>query len=166
MGETEKKETEELKPDSGAKVEEEKKYTQEDVNGIVRDRLSKVYGKFGVSDSESLEKKFQELSEKEKLISETQARASELEKRLAFSANRIDPAREDDVVTWFKGKGKTLDEQGVAEYVKTHPEAVLKQVSVQVGSQDNGGDKTKVEEDLRREFAKMMGFQNGFVKKG
>lgn len=143
---------------------EERKYTREEVDGIVKESLSAVYGKYGVGSAEELERKFSDgekaLGEIRASLAESEKRLAESEKRLAFAVNRIDPGREDDVETWFKGKGKVLDGPGLVEALKTHPEwqGRLSTVSVGNAADDGRAPQGLSEKSRENELAASLGY--------
>ena len=150
--EEESKVTEQTAKEEPQKTEEEEKFTQSQVNDIVTRRLAKqaeaFYKKYGVNDeeglnaivgkakaSDNLRKKYGELSDK----------SSELNEKYLFNTNSIKKDREDDVRTYFKGKGLQLTDENIKEALKTHAEWSSAPVNnpLPVG---NGGA-PKVEED-------------------
>ena len=86
-------------------------------------------------DYDNLSKKYGELSDK----------SSELNEKYLFNTNSIKKDREDDVRTYFKGKGLQLTDENIKEVLKTHAEWSSAPVNnpLPVG---NGGA-PKVEED-------------------
>ena len=105
--------TEEPKWEEPAKAEETPKtFTQDEVNAIVKERLERQESKF-------LERLGIEAKEREgNLLSENRA----LRESIALIKNSVDPNREDDVRTYFKGKGIDLTEEALKEAMETHPE--------------------------------------------
>lgn len=119
--------TEQKTPEAPEK--EEATLTQSQVNDIVTKRLAKQTESFckryGVSDESQFDemmKKAKDYDELSKKMSELSTRNSELNERVLFSKNSISADREDDVRTYFKGKGLEMDEKALEEALKTHPE--------------------------------------------
>lgn len=122
--------TEETKGEEPAKAEEApKSFTQDEVNAIVKERLERQESKFlerlgieakeGIDDLLAKSKGYDEAKEREgNLLSENRA----LRESIALIKNSVDPNREDDVRTYFKGKGIDLTEETLKEAMETHPE--------------------------------------------
>lgn len=150
--EDEAKVTEQTAKEEPQKTEEEEKFTQSQVNEIITRRLAKqaeaFYKKYGVNDEEGLNalvgkaKDYDNLSKK---YGELSDRSSELNEKYLFNTNSIKKDREDDVRTYFKGKGLQLTDENIKEALKTHAEWSSAPVNnpLPVG---NGGT-PKVEED-------------------
>lgn len=139
-------------------VDPAKKFTQEDLDNAIKDRLDRAEQSFlkkaGVSNFEELGKKLSE------------GNSAKIE--LILTKNNIADDRHDDVITHFKGKGQELTEQALAETVKTHPEW-LKKVEkpgnpapqVKVGQSENP---PKPQDDIA-ELNKAFGTHIGTDKK-
>ena len=150
--EDEAKVTEQTTKEEPQKTEEEEKFTQSQVNDIVTRRLAKqaeaFYKKYGVNDEEGLNaivgkaKDYDNLSKK---YGELSDKSSEVNEKYLFNTNSIKKDREDDVRTYFKGKGLQLTDENIKEALKTHAEWSSAPVNnpLPVG---NGGA-PKVEED-------------------
>ena len=150
--EEEAKVTEQTAKEEPQKIEEEEKFTQSQVNDIVTRRLAKqaeaFYKKYGVNDEDGLNalvgkaKEYDNLSKK---YGELSDKSSELNEKYLFNTNSIKKDREDDVRTYFKGKGLQLTDENIKEALKTHAEWSSAPVNnpLPVG---NGGA-PKVEED-------------------
>ena len=149
--EEEAKATEQTAKEEPQKNEEEK-FTQSQINEIITRRLAKqaeaFYKKYGVNDEEGLNalvgkaKEYDNLSKK---YGELSDKSSELNEKYLFNTNSIKKDREDDVRTYFKGKGLQLTDENIKEALKTHAEWSSAPVNnpLPVG---NGGA-PKVEED-------------------
>ena len=150
--EEEAKVTEQTAKEEPQKTEEEEKFTQSQINEIITRRLAKqaeaFYKKYGVNDEEGLNalvgkaKEYDNLSKK---YGELSDKSSELNEKYLFNTNSIKKDREDDVRTYFKGKGLQLTDENIKEALKTHAEWSSAPVNnpLPVG---NGGA-PKVEED-------------------
>lgn len=131
-----------------------KKFTQEDIDNAVKDRLERAEQSFlkkaGVSSFEELGKKLSE--------------GNSAKVELVLTKNNIADDRHDDVITHFKGKGKDLTEEALAEAVKTHPEW-LKKVEkssnpapqVKVGQSENPPKQQDDIEELNKAFGTHIG---------
>ena len=150
--EEEAKVTEQTAKEEPQKTEEEEKFTQSQINEIITRRLAKqaeaFYKKYGVNDEDGLNalvgkaKEYDNLSKK---YGELSDKSSELNEKYLFNTNSIKKDREDDVRTYFKGKGLQLTDENIKEALKTHAEWSSAPVNnpLPVG---NGGA-PKVEED-------------------
>ena len=150
--EDEAKVTEQTAKEEPQKTEEEEKFTQSQVNDIVTRRLAKqaeaFYKKYGVNDEDGLNAlvgKAKEYDNLNKKYGELSDKSSELNEKYLFNTNSIKKDREDDVRTYFKGKGLQLTDENIKEALKTHAEWSSAPVNnpLPVG---NGGT-PKVEED-------------------
>lgn len=137
-----------------------KTFTQDEVDKIVQDRLAKAYGKLGAKSAKEFDDKVAEFGKKE---ADTESRLNAVVEKLAFTENRIDPNRADDVRAWLKYKNQAIDSDTVAEALKTHPEWAKQSVSVDLGRQATP-DKANEEENFDK-YSKMAGFEHGFIKR-
>lgn len=113
---------------------QENTFTQEQVNQFVRDRIDKIYSKYGVENADELEQLISKARSYETMEEEYKNSKEEngsLKSKLMFFENNIEPSREDDIRAYFKGKELELNEENLVEQIKTHPEwcKVVKQVS-------------------------------------
>jgi len=119
----------------------EKKFTQEQVNEMMRKRIereknsifNKHKEKYGVENEEGLDEMFKKSQSydamKERYENILTAKA-ELEKELAFLRNNIEPSKEDDILAHFKGKEMEFNEESLKAELQTHPEWLrVKEVS-------------------------------------
>lgn len=146
-------------------------FTQEKVNEIVRDRLNKVYKRYGVNDKNGLDDlvaKAQSYSVMSEMYEATEAKNKELLRDLAFLRNNINPDRQNDIMAHFKGNGVDFTEENLINELSTHPEW-LNPVKVDdkpkttfeiIGNDSSTG---KVRENEADMVAKMFGFDK-FVK--
>lgn len=155
------------------KKEENRTFTQEQVNEIVRERLERssksIYERYGVSDEKGLD----ELVAMAQAYQTTKSEYSELQKenaglreRIVFSENGILPEKQDDARTYFKGKGLEMSDEALKQVLQTHPEWVsAKPQSVQTTTVvPIGKDRYEPElKDEESEAAKVFGFTK-FVK--
>jgi hypothetical protein len=143
-----------------------KSFTQDEVNSLITERLSKTYSKYGFSKAEELDEaigKSQSYSVMKDRYDSIIGEVNSLKAENALLKNGIDPQRYDDVKAYFAGKQIALDSEGLAKEVATHPEWVKRVSSVQpIGSVSNPPD-THVQEKMDREIAEAMGF-SGFIR--
>ena len=109
--------------------EETKTFTQEMVDEIVRNRLERdrkaTYKRYGVEDKDGLDAligKAQAYDEMKSRYDELVKTNASLEEKMAFITNNINPAREEDVRAYFKGKEIEFNETNLINELATHPE--------------------------------------------
>lgn len=167
MNEEQAKQIQEEKP-TNTGIVEEKTFTQNEVNDIVRGRLEKLYSNYGVNNSQELD----ELVNKAKSYDEMLGKYGDLEntnqsltQRLSFVNNNINPDREDDILAYFKGKELSFNDETLKGLLETHPEWVNKptqdKTTLQVMGNQAVIEKPKVNEE--DEVAKMFGLSR-FIK--
>lgn len=110
-------------------IEKPKTFTQEEVNKIMRSRLERdrlsFLNRYGVKDRDGLDSligKAQSYDIMKERYNASKTKISELEERLAFMSNGINPDREDDIRAYFKGKGLEFNEEALINALETHPE--------------------------------------------
>ena len=106
-----------------------KTFTQEQVNKIMRSRLERdrlsFLNRYGVKDRDGLDSligKAQSYDVMKERYGAAKTKIAELEERLAFMSNGINPDREDDIRAYFKGKGLEFNEETLVNELETHPE--------------------------------------------
>lgn len=106
-------------------------FTRDEVTRIVKarqDRFSNgLCKKYGVGSIKELDDLYNKHKDYDDIVTERDGLKkshSEMSEKLAFLSNGIDPAREDDVRTYFKGKGLQFDEAILKEHLQSHPEWV------------------------------------------
>lgn len=104
-------------------------FTQDQVNEIVRDRLKKandgIYKKYGVKDDKELEEFASKSKSYDELKNLYDSLAEELKgakEQIMLSKNNVLEDKQDDVKTYFKGKGLEMSEESLKEALGTHPE--------------------------------------------
>lgn len=138
-------------------------FTQEQLNQIIQERLARAdqafYDRYGVKDQTELDSLVGEAQAYETTLAEN----AQLKERLAFLTNGILPEKEDDVRTYFKGKGIAMSEEALKQVLQTHPEWVKQATPpannttiVPVGAQPQQPPK----EDEEQKYAKMFGFDH------
>lgn len=139
------------------KTQNDKRYTKEDVNDIVRGRINKIFGKYGVNKTEELDK----VVEKGKAYDELKTKYDALLEKQVFTDNKIKEDRIDDVKTYFKGKGLQLENNILAEVVKTHPEWVIVENDnnkiEKIGGNNNNLDPQPEDEEEKKAARKLLG---------
>ena len=147
-------------------------FTQEQVNEIVTKRLNRVYERYGVKDSNSLDVlmgKSQAYEVLKNRVHKYREELKNLKEEMAFYKNDIDPTRYDDIRAYFKGKGIEFNDEAFINELANHPEwkRVVEQSSNKVTTisaispDRNVGRSSTNEKD---EIAKLFGFKNGFVR--
>lgn len=108
---------------------ETKSFTQEMVDEIVRNRLERdrkaTYKRYGVADRDGLDGligKAQSYDIMKERYEATKTENATLREKMAFMSNNINPAREEDVRAYFKGKGIEFNETNLINELATHPE--------------------------------------------
>lgn len=155
-------------------TESPKTFTQEEVNNIVKERLAKqdarYFARYKVNDRAELDDKFSkaELFDQvnEKYLS-LEKEHRELAQKLAFIDNNVNPAKQDDVLAYFKGKELDFTSDNLKAELQTHPEwlNVVAQEEPKATIKVMGNDTTaetpqKSDEEIA---AKLFGF-NKFAK--
>ena len=127
--EAEKKPDGEETPKTEPTDEQPKSFTQEMVDEIVRNRLERdrkaTYKRYGVEDKDGLDAligKAQAYDEMKSRYDELVKTNASLEEKMAFITNNINPAREEDVRAYFKGKEIEFNETNLINELATHPE--------------------------------------------
>lgn len=153
--------------------EEEKSFTQSQVNDIVRSRLdndrARFFKRYGVKDRNELDnlvnksQAYDVMSEKyEQNIGETKS----LREEVAFLKNNIEPSRYDDVRAYFKGKDIEFTNDNLMAELETHPEWIRSTEKTNVTTiKSLSPEKQEQVQDNEKEIAsKLFGFNKGFVK--
>ena len=146
-------------------------FTQEQVNDIVRDRLKKAdakfFAKYGLDNAEALDaivekgKGYDEIKAQMDLVS---SENKGLKEQITLTKNNIIPSKQDDVLTYFRGKGLELNDENLANMLETHPEWTPNKAPtttiVEMGAEGTKSNPYVSEED---EALKMFGLDK-FVK--
>lgn len=156
---TEEPKAEEIKTEEEPKAE--KTFTQEQVNAFVQNRLSAIYGGYGVKDKAELD----ELVQKSRDYDELKTRYDSLEKdhyskseQLTFIENDINPERYDDIRVYFKGKELVFNAENLIKELETHPEWIKPKVEKPVTTITVGKSKQeKPTEDEKQKAFKLFG---------
>lgn len=123
----------------------ERTFTKDQVNKIMQRRVERSHNAFftryGVKDLQELDnlvgqsRSYGPLNEKygelEKTHNDLLGTHKDLTKRYAFLLSNIDESRIPDIETYFKGKDIEIDENTLANELKTHPEWVKKSGPIQ-----------------------------------
>ena len=146
-------------------------FTQEQVNDIVRDRLKKAdakfFAKYGLDNAEALDaivekgKGYDEIKAQMDLISNEN---KGLKEQITLTKNNIIPSKQDDVITYFRGKGMELNDENLAKMLESHPEWLPNKTPtttiIEMGAEGTKANPSISEED---EALKMFGLDK-FVK--
>ena len=151
--------------EAGKQVSETRTYTQEQVNDIVRSRLDRaskaIYDRYGVDGEEGLDELIGMAQAYQTMKSKYDAMQDELKglkEQNMFHANSVLPEKEDDVRTYFKGKGLEMSDEALKQVLFTHPEwlAMAKPAPtttiVPLGSQAEEAPKPNEEAEAARMF--------------
>ena len=125
-------------------------FTKDQVNELRRKRVERSHNSFftryGVKDLAELDALFGksiDYDDAKKMLDEMNQKYSDLEtghrdltKRYACKVGNVNPDKIADIETYFKGKGIDIDENTLAEELKTHPDWINKTATVQnIGSE-------------------------------
>lgn len=128
----------------------EKKFTQEEVNEIISERLKRErennLKKYKVSNDDELNS----ILTKGREYDDLKKKNGELTERVLFSTHAISAEREDDVRTYFKGKSLEMNEENLAKALETHKEWVKANPAPNVipaGTYKEPDEKKEVDED-------------------
>lgn len=105
----------------------EKSFNQEQVNDFVRERLNKVYKRYGVENKQGLDElvgKAQSYNIMEERYNNAMSELASLKEANAFMKNNINPNKYDDVRAYFKGKGLEFNEENLVNELQSHGEWV------------------------------------------
>ena len=147
-------------------------FTQDQVNDIVRERLSRIYSRYDVQDSNGLDEligKSQAYSVMKSRYDANKRMIFELQEELAFLKNDIEPSRYDDVRAYFRGKEIEFNHEALANEIVNHPEwkRVIEKSNdriTTIKSISPDRNVSKVSPNEKDEVAKLFGFKNGFVR--
>jgi len=140
-------------PSTDDSDKEEKKFTQTDLNNIIKGRLEKVY-----KEIDELKTQTKELEELKKQKSELEEKNKESEITLAFITNHIDKEREEDIKIWFKGKGEEITNTTLQEALKSHPEWAEKVSTIAIGN-TGGTNNVDNKGDTERKLESVLGYR-------
>lgn len=135
-----------------------KTFTQEAVDEIVKSRLKRdreaFYKRYGVGNRDELDSmvgKSQSFDVMKERYANIKTENSSLKEKIAFLNQNINPAKEDDVRAYFKGKGIEFNEQNLISELETHPEWVKENPQPKVVGVDHRGVfKAETEEDKQK----------------
>lgn len=123
---------------------DEKSFTQNQVNEIVRKRLDQdrnsLYAHYGVKDKDELESvvnKGQSFDATKQKLDKAIEENKSLKEKVAFMSNGIDPARENDIRIYFKGAELEFTDENLKKALATHPEWIKKEQVAPVENQSN-----------------------------
>ena len=144
-----------------------KTFTQDEVNGIVSERVSETKGKavstllqsLGFKTPEDLAEAVKEAPELHHQVEELSGEVKQLKEEKALADVGVDPMRQEDVRIYFKGLGEPITYDELKSKVAAHPEwlgtqPVAKPATMQVLG--NQGEEKKPE-DEEEEAKKIFG---------
>lgn len=161
----------------GLEEKPQKTYTQEEVNEKIRNRLDRarrsLYAKYGVDDEYGLDVMHGKANDYDKLTSEMQERTNRYNQLVdtynnlledySFLVNDIDPAKKEDIKTYFKGKGIDIDADTLKYELATHSDWKKNKIIV---NNNFGGLKQDTAQPVNEDdIAKKYFGLNGFIKK-
>ena len=145
----------------------ERMFTREQVNQIMKRRVERSHNayltRYGVKDLQELDnlvgqsrsygplkERFDELS---KGHGDLENNYKDLQRRYAYKMGNIDEKRISDIEAYFKGKNIEIDENTLAQEIKTHPEWVKKVGKVQaIGAESTPGPEVDEREMASKYF--------------
>ncbi len=144
----------------------ERSFTQGEVNEMMRKRLDgakeRIYKRLGVKSDDDLDALVQRVKGYDEMKSGYDALKDEvkgLREQSALRGNSVLPEREDDVRTYFKGKGLEMTDEALKKALETHPEWIAKATApgktttvVPLGSQSEDAPKPSEEEEAAKMF--------------
>lgn len=157
-------------PSEAEKEEVPATFTQDQLNDIVRERLRKasesIYKKYNVIDENGLDEMANKAKSYDELKASYDTLAEEvkgLKEQEVLSKNNILADKQDDVRTYFKGKGMDISDESLKELLQTHPEWQPQSVKATT-IVPLGGDRTEPQKESDEDVAlKMFGFDK-FVR--
>lgn len=124
-----------------------KTFTQEELNKIVQDRLSResksFLKKFGVESEEDIKSAL----EKSKSVDSLSEQIKTLQKELALTSNNIREDKREDVEFYFKGKGLDLNSENLKNELETHKEWLNATKTIETLGTKGQEDKTEMSEE-------------------
>lgn len=143
-------------------------FTQEQVNKIVQERLQRAneayLKKYGVTNEDEFTSVFEKGRSYDDLKTQYDALLTErkaLADQITLSKNNVLAEKQDDVLTYFKGKGLEMSDEALKQVLTTHPEWVKAQSSPKFTTVvPMGADKTEGFPKLSEEeqACKLFGF--------
>ncbi len=143
----------------------EKTFNQEQVNDFVRERLNKIYKRYGVENKQGLDElvgKAQSYNIMEERYNNAMNELSSLKEANAFMKNNINPDKYDDVRAYFKGKGLEFNEENLVNELQNHGEWVnvvenKPQTTIKVLGTDNS--RVSPQKDEKEIASKLFGMK-------
>ena len=119
-----------------------KTFTEQEMNEIVRNRLSrqknKLHQQLGVENEDeitALIEKVKKADELQSIVESLQNENALYKEQLTFIEHNIDVKRYDDVKAYFKGKELSLTPENLKAELKTHPEWLAQRSVQTIGGQ-------------------------------
>jgi hypothetical protein len=122
---------------------DEKRFTEQEMNEIVRNRLSRqkkkqLHQQLGVENDDeitALIEKVKKADELQSIVESLQNENTLYKEQLTFIEHNIDVKRYDDVKAYFKGKELSLTPENLKAELKTHPEWLAQRSVQTIGGQ-------------------------------
>lgn len=140
--------------------QEEKLFTQEEVNRLISERLdkqqSRLFKKYGINAREELDLivgKSQQYDEMKSRYDELASQNELMSEKLLMLENNISPDKVDDLKYYFKGKGIPLNEENLKNELLTHQNWVKKAEVKPIGVEHKPTTKVESEDEyIKRVF--------------
>lgn len=121
---------------------DEKRFTEQEMNEIVRKRLDRqkkqLHQQLGVENDDeitALIEKVKKADELQSIVESLQNENTLYKEQLTFIEHNIDVKRYDDVKAYFKGKELSLTPENLKAELKTHPEWLAQRSVQTIGGQ-------------------------------
>lgn len=151
---------------TGVDSKPERTFTQSQVNELMKKRVDRSHNAFftryGVKDLAELDDMFGKVNSYDSLQKEyddfklanadKDNQIRELTKKYAYKVGNVNPEKTNDIETYFKGKNLEIDENTLAEELKTHPEWVTKVSSIQPLGAESAPTQTVDERELASKY--------------
>lgn len=147
---------EEKKPEETITVNSEsetqqKTFTQEKVDEIVKKRLNKIYSKYNVQDQKALDdlvSKSQSYDIMAERIENIRNENASLKEQIIFLKNNIDENKYDDIKAYFKGKEIEFNEENLLNELANHKEWEKKAITIETLGNTKQHDTPMDEKDV------------------
>lgn len=130
---------------------QQKTFTQEKVDEIVKKRLNKLYSKYNVQDQKSLDdlvSKSQSYDIMAERIENIRNENASLKEQIIFLKNNIDENKYDDIKAYFKGKEIEFNEENLLNELANHKEWEKKAITIETLGNTKQHDTPMDEKDM------------------